>query len=71
MTVQWRSVFSSNVSQIGYDEETSELWVEWNSGKTSVYSGVPAKLATDTMNSWSVGSSLASDIKNKFAHRYA
>jgi hypothetical protein len=65
-----RSVYSSHVNRIGYDNETGELHVQWDSGKTSVYSGVPAQLADETMNSWSVGKSLSTSIKPTFPHRY-
>ena len=65
-----RDVFSSHVSRVGYSADTQELYVTWDTGKTSVYSGVPPDVANQTMNSWSVGSALTSDIKANFPHRY-
>jgi hypothetical protein len=65
-----RSVYSSHVSKVGHDQETGELVVQWDNGKTSVYSGVPPDLADDVMNSWSVGSALTTRIKGAFPHRY-
>jgi hypothetical protein len=67
-----RSVISDNVSDIGYDDETGELHVVWKkSGKTSVYSGVPAGVASQTMNAFSVGQAISQDIKPNYPHRYA
>ncbi len=66
-----RDVFSSHVSTIGYDPETKELHVKWDTGKTSIYEGVPADTATSVMNSWSVGTALRDRVKSAFPHRYA
>ena len=65
-----RSVFSSHVDRIGHDPETGELHVTWDSGKTSVYEGVPADVAHSMMNSWSVGTALRDQVKPNFKHRY-
>lgn len=70
MPVEMKSVFSSNVSEIGYDQETEELHVTWNSGKTSVYGpGISPDLANETMNSFSIGQAVRG-IKAQFPHRY-
>ena len=66
-----KSVYSSNVSEVAYDEETKELTITWTRGKRSIYSGVPEELAIDLSNAPSVGSMLNSEIKNSFPHRYA
>lgn len=66
-----KSVHSSHIDSVGYLAELSELWVKWESGKTSIYSGVPVALANTVVNSWSVGKSLRDKIKDKFDHRYA
>jgi hypothetical protein len=65
-----REVHSSHVAKIGYDAQTGDLFVTWDTGKTSAYAGVPAVLADDVMNAWSVGSALASSIKGQYEHRY-
>jgi len=70
MPAEMKSVFSSHVEEIGYDEETGDLIVVWKSGKTSAYAGVPDELARRTMNAASIGSALRDDIKPNFAHRY-
>ena len=65
-----KSVFSSNVREVGYDEESGDLLITWNSGKRSAYSGVPEDLAEQCAKAASVGSFLNSEIKPNFSHRY-
>lgn len=67
---EMKDVYSSHVDSIGYDEQTQELHVRWDSGRTSIYSNVPKALAERTMNAWSVGKTLIQDIKPHFPHRY-
>lgn len=64
-------VYSSHVDSVGFDAETKELYVEWDSGKTSIYSGVSAALADEVSKSWSVGKAVREQIIDKFPHRYA
>jgi hypothetical protein len=66
-----QSVYSSHVSRIGYDGDEHELIVEWDTGRTSVYSGVPPDVADEAMNSWSVGKFLNDSVKKRYEHRYA
>ena len=66
-----KSVYSSNVSQVGYDPETKELLITWSKGKQSIYSGVPEELAENLVNAPSVGSMLNSEVKPYYVHRYA
>jgi hypothetical protein len=65
-----QSVYSSHVSKIGHSPDTQELFVQWDNGKTSVYSGVSAQLAEDVRTSWSIGRAIQEQIKDKFPHRY-
>lgn len=68
-----KPVFSSMVSEVGYDPDTGELLVKWaKSGKTSGYSGVPEDVANDLAQGRiaSVGMFINSDIKDRYAHRY-
>ena len=60
---------SSNVSQIGYDEETEELVVIFAKGGRYVYYGVPADIADEVINAPSVGQALNLDIKGFYPHR--
>ena len=69
---EWsKNVYSSNVQEVSYNDETKELTITWTRGKRSVYSGVPAELADQLVNAPSVGSMLNSEIKPYYAHRYA
>ena len=65
-----KSVFSSNVQSIGYDDETQDLLVTWNNGRVSAYSGVSEELAVEVSQAPSVGGMLNSTIKNQYPHRY-
>lgn len=68
--VEFKSVYSSAVSKIGYDPETSELHVIWARGKHSVYSGVPEKVANSVMNAASIGIALHDVIIPEYGHTY-
>lgn len=71
MAPEMRSVFSSVVDTIGYDEESQQLIVVWaRSGKTSIYSGVSADVANGVINAPSVGQALHERIKPNYDHRY-
>lgn len=64
-----KSVFSSMVTEVGYDEEKAELYVTWKkSGKTSVYAGVPEGVAFDLSNAPSVGQMVITEIKPYYQH---
>lgn len=70
MPIQTKSVYSSHVNIVSYDDETQELSVKWDTGKTSIYAGVPPEIANQVMNSWSVGTALHQVVKGKYEHRY-
>lgn len=65
-----QEVFSSNVVSIGYDEDSKDMIVTWKNGKRSAYNGVPEEKALDVSKAASVGSTLNSDIKPYYPHRY-
>lgn len=66
-----KQVYSSNVVEIGYQEEGARMIVTWSKGsRRSVYSGVPEELAVQVANAPSVGSILNSEIKPYFQHSY-
>jgi hypothetical protein len=71
MAIQTKSVYSSHVDTVSHNDETNELTVRWDTGKTSVYSGVPANLAKEVMDAWSVGTALHTQIKGKYDHHYS
>lgn len=70
MGIEWRSVFSSHVDQVGYDADTGDYVVRWKKGKVSVYGGVPPELAKQVSNAPSVGSAIHEFIKPNFQHSY-
>ena len=69
MTITWSGVYSSHVNEIGYDTETSEMLVRWDSGKVSGYQGVSEIEADQIAKAPSVGSALR-QIKGRYPHRY-
>lgn len=67
-----RSVYSSMVSEVGYDPDTQEMSITWaKSGKTSIYSGVPEDVAESCSRAPSVGQFINSEVKPFYSHRYA
>ena len=65
-----KNVFSSMVSEVGWDEAEG-LLVTWaKSGKRSAYAGVPEDVAVALSNAPSVGTMLNEDIKPYYPHRY-
>jgi hypothetical protein len=66
-----RSVYSTNVSEVGYDTDNNELLITWlKSGKTSAYAGVSEDMAEACARAPSVGQFVNSEIKDKYPHRY-
>lgn len=59
-------VSSSNVASVGYDPDTLTLEVEYLSGATYQYTGVPQNVYDELMSSSSVGSYLARNVKNLY-----
>ena len=60
------SVQSSMITSIGYDENTSTLEVEFNSGAIWQYYDVPGSIYYDMMNSGSLGKFFHSNIKRQY-----
>lgn len=65
-----QAVYSSTVSEVGYDSDTGELLVTWRSGKVSAYQGVPEAKALEGANAASVGQWVNAEIKPFYAHAY-
>jgi hypothetical protein len=66
-----QSVYSSVVSEVGYDSDSGELLVTWSkSGKVSAYQGVPEDVAQRLANAPSVGQMINDEIKPYFSHSY-
>jgi hypothetical protein len=64
-----RPVYSERAQTVSYDDQTQEMTVLWKNGKSTVYAGVPEKLALELSNAPSVGSMINSDFTGKFPHR--
>ncbi len=57
-------VESSNIAAVGYNEETKELHIEFNSGKTYSYQDVPKEIAVNLVKADSVGKYFHAHIRN-------
>jgi hypothetical protein len=68
--VTWsKDVFSSMASTISYNEETQELIITYNSGKSYAYAGVTEDVAVGVSNAASVGEFINSEIKGRYQYR--
>ena len=67
-----RPVFSTMVSEVGWDSDTNEILVVWaKGGKTSAYAGFDEAKAIELSNAPSVGQMIIGEIKNSGKpHRY-
>jgi hypothetical protein len=72
--IEMRSVYSSHVDEIGYDPDTEELHVKYDTGKTAVYEGVPMTVAAAVgavgQSPPSIGKALHAHVRGKYGHRY-
>jgi hypothetical protein len=62
------SVDSSNVAEIGYDEESSTLQIEFKNGTIYQYFDVPVDLFDGLRTADSVGGYLAANIKGVYRY---
>jgi hypothetical protein len=74
---EMRPVFSSHISEIGYDADANELHVTYRNGQrivTAIYEGVPADKAAAVgalgTTPPSIGEALHEHIRGKYKHRY-
>ena len=68
MAVSYHHVESSNIDQIGYDAESQELRVKFNSGSEYRYSNVPGPVFADFLDADSAGKFFASNIKGQYEY---
>ena len=61
-----KSVSSSNLASVGYDEPTQTLEIEFNHGGIYQYYNVTESVYNDLMNAGSVGSYFSHNIKNVY-----
>lgn len=61
-----KSVISSNISSVGYDENSRTLKVEFNRGSVYKYTGVPSVEYENLLNAPSKGRYFNQQIKNRY-----
>jgi len=62
-------VESSNISEIGFDQDTEELYVRFKSGKVYKYTNVPFSIYTALMEADSIGSFFHKEIRTAFDYQ--
>lgn len=70
MSTWSRAVYSSMVSEVGYDTDTNELIVTFRNGRMAAYQGVTEDQALSLATAPSVGNMLNTEIKGRFPFRY-
>ena len=65
-SVPMHEVVSSNISFIGYEEETQSLYVTFKKGQTYKYNNVSKEVFKEFLNASSVGSYYKSHIIGKY-----
>lgn len=65
----WTTASSKNIKRYQYDDDNMEMWVEFNTGRTYVYSGVPIVVYDAFMAAPSQGSFLNQSIKGTYGVR--
>jgi hypothetical protein len=63
---QWNDLTSSNLRRCSYDIETETLQIQFVSGKTYSYSGVPASVYNGLLEASSAGQYFAREIKGVY-----
>lgn len=73
MPIDWHSVYSSTVAEVGHDKDTQELHVIWQRGKRthSIYEGVSRAEFDSLSTDFSVGKAIHQRVKGVYPHRYA
>ena len=64
-----KSVTSSNILSIGYDEESQVLEVEFKYGGIYQYIDVPKDVYDNLMSAPSIGKTFHMSVKQVFAHK--
>jgi len=62
-------VSSSNISSVGYDEQTETLEITFKTGGTYQYSGVPIDTYKELLGASSVGQYFYQNIKGQYSFR--
>ena len=64
---QWNDLTSSNLRRCSYDIETETLQIQFVSGKTYSYSGVPASVYNGLLEAPSPGQYFNQEIKDQYS----
>jgi hypothetical protein len=70
VAIELRSVYSSHVSEIGYDPDLKALHVVYKSGKRAVYRDVPEDVADSVLTAPSIGEALRESVRGVFSFGY-
>lgn len=65
-----KQVFSSMISNVGFDDEAKEMTVTFKNGKTCAYQGPSEELALELSRAPSVGEMFNAQVKGQFPFRY-
>jgi hypothetical protein len=66
--MEMQFVDSSNIDRVGYDSDSNTLRIEFRSGGTYDYFGVPESVFDNLKSAFSVGGYHAREIKNNYAY---
>lgn len=69
MTIEHKSVASSNIASVGYDPESETLEIKFNGSGIYSYEKVPASVYDALMAAESKGSYFAKNIKGKYGFK--
>lgn len=67
--VTMENVVSTNIAQLGYDQEDKVLYITFNSGHEWAYEGVPEDVYENLRDAGSVGGYFARAVKGRFTGR--
>lgn len=67
---EMKNVDSSNIAAIGYDDESSELFVQYKNGMTYKYKEVPAKIYESLLSAESKGRFMNEEVKPFYDYDY-
>jgi hypothetical protein len=70
MPTSFRPVYSSHITQIGYNSDTKEMVVRYKKGKPSLYSEITPEDYQAITQSASIGSAIHANIRGKRPHKY-
>ncbi len=65
---EMRAVSSSNIAELGYDEQNQIAYVRFMNGTLYIYKGVPQSEFDNLFNAPSIGSYLHRNFKNVYSY---